>query len=62
MVWKHVVQIESIDASGFLLWANAIRVVITERSLQSAAFEMKESGELLGDSLMTRIGSRLLAV
>jgi hypothetical protein len=40
MVWKHVVQIESIDASGFILWANGVRLVITERSLQSAAFGM----------------------
>jgi hypothetical protein len=36
MVLKHFVHIESNDASRFSLWAN--RVVIVERSVQSAAF------------------------
>ena len=42
MVWKHVVQIESIDASGFLLWTNGLTRYIIELSVQSAAFGIQE--------------------
>ena len=41
MVWKHVVQIESIDPSRFLLWGNAINVFRIERSLRDV-FGMEE--------------------
>jgi hypothetical protein len=44
MVWKHVVQIESIDASGFVLWANGIRVFIIQTLLAVRRF--RDTGEV----------------
>ena len=41
MVWKHFVQIESNDASGFRLWANGVSVVIIKRSRLSAMLGME---------------------
>lgn len=60
IVWKHFVQIESNDASGFRLWANGTTVIIVKRSWKSAAFEME--GKLyFGRRVMPRLKLRLSA-
>jgi len=59
MVLKHFVQIASIDASGFLRWANGLGVVIVEL-LAFHALRMKESS-WHSVAWMSRLGERMLA-
>jgi len=61
MVWKHVVQMESTDASGLRLWANGIRIVTMEQLLAVRRFRQLEESCYFGDALMARLGLRLLA-
>jgi hypothetical protein len=62
MVWKHVVQIESIDASGFLLWANGIRVFIYRTLLSARRFRDGGDVAVFGEIQMSRLGLSSLAV
>ncbi len=57
MVWKHPVQIESIDLSGFLRWANGL---INRTLLAVRRFRDTEKATFFGATMMSTLRLRLL--